>query len=540
MRKLILFIAIAAITAFSVAVVEAQIRQPGWRLPEREPREQIEPLPWDLQAAGHLLRRAGFSASPGELQRIVDQGFEATLDELLDFESIDDSAMEAQLAEREYSLVRLNQNERLRANAQNLQRWWLYRMIHSRHQLVEKMTLFWHDHFATSAQGVNFVNGREEPLVLVQNQTLRSHALGNFKEMVHAIARDPAMIYWLDNLTNVVGEPNENWARELMELFTMGEGNGYTEFDIQEAARAFTGWSVVPPRRRDSAEVLTFAFYPQRHDFEPKTVLGQTIVSQPGSEGVLDGEQVVEIIFEQPQVAEFITAKLWDFFVYAEPPEEIVSQLAEGFRDSGYDLKSLMRSIFEHPHFMSTKAYRAKIKSPVEFMVQAFRELEVGDPDNIPRLSQFLGLGQNLFLPPDVGGWTSDAGWINTGTLLARYNWLNCLTSNREGLDPRCVLGSEAPEIELPGARRIRDQIDVAGIIQENQLLFAVNVVDYFVRALLQDDVTLDTRYALEQYLLTGDDGLPAEFDIENEVTVDKKVRGLIYLVSLQPAYQLN
>ncbi len=523
------------VTGFVLAVMGAWLpAQPpgrgGWRVPPRL-GQQPEPLPWGLPAAAHLMRRAGFSAPPSQLQEVAEKGFEATLDALLDPQSVDDSAMEAALAARNYTFAmdRLN-GMGLRADANNLQRWWLYRMVNSRRQLVEKMTLFWHDHFATSVQTVDRVDSAGTPLMLIQNQTLRANALGNFKEMVRQIARDPAMILWLDNFSNVAGNPNENWARELLELFTMGEGNGYTQTDIQEAARCFTGWTL-------SRRTGRFLFDGRLHDYEPKTFLGQEIVLRSALVGIEDGDRVIDIIFEQPAVSRFIARKLWEFFVYPNPDDSVVQPLAKTFRESGYEIKPLMRAIFTHPHFLSVKAYRAKIKSPVEFVVEAFRELGVSDPDNLPRLTQAFGLGQNLFFPPDVGGWTSDGGWINTGTILSRFNLMTCLISNRIGepwlCNQRDTGGRGRPS---PAA----DQIDVNGLIEANQLFLGAEVVDYFVRALVQDDVSLDTRYAFEDYLSAGVAGQTRAFDITDPEIVDEKVRGLIYLVSALPAYQLN
>ncbi|MFQ5741413.1 MAG: DUF1800 family protein [Acidobacteriota bacterium] len=509
------------------ASLAGQVARGGWKLPRAPAPAEPKPLDWGPQAAAHLMRRAGFGASPKTQQRIMEQGLEASLDELLNFESVDDSEMETGLAAKAYGLVRTGGGvDFSRADGLGMQRWWLYRILNSKRQLLEKMTFFWHDHFATSLQKVRFVNGDGLPLLLVQNETLRRHALGNFKEMVHAIARDPAMIIWLDSFANVVGSPNENWGRELMELFTMGEGNGYTEKDIQEAARAFTGWTV-DPRNRESETYLKFVFFPPHHDYEAKTVLGQTLVSEPGEAGVQDGDRVIDIIFEQQAPAQFIARKLWEFFVYPNPDSQIVSQLGRVFQDSGYEIKPLMRAIFEHPHFMSEKAYRAKIKSPVEFVTGSFRQMGIQDPGNIPFILEVFGLGQSPFLPPDVGGWTSDTGWINTGTLLGRYNFMSFYTSNRQ---------------ERVRQQRFlaRDQIDVEGILHENQLSSDIAVVDYFVRALVQSDVSADTWATLLDYLNTGDDGLPLPFDAGDPSMVDKKVRGLIYLISLLPVYQLN
>ena len=237
----------------------------GWRYPGRYTgAEKIQALEWGTGAAAHLVRRGGFSASPEEIGRLVGQGFEATLDELLDYEAIDDSEMEAGLEAADHRAHSTEQNNgRYATNIGALQRWWLYRMVHSRRQLLEKMALLLARplrDFRLAGQlrsreqpgGDNAtLDGTEKPLMLVQNETLRQYALGNFKEMVHAIARDPAMILWLNNAENRVGNANENWARELLELFTVGESSesaAYTEFDIQEAARAFTGWTIVIPR----------------------------------------------------------------------------------------------------------------------------------------------------------------------------------------------------------------------------------------------------------------------------------------------------
>lgn len=225
---------------------------------------------WDRKAAAHLMRRAGFSSSPGELDRIVAQGWTATLEELLNFELVDDSEMEEDLAVRGYQLARTDPGTgQAFADSLQMNRWWFYRMIHSKRQLLEKMTLFWHDHFATSVRGVRQVDdAHDEPLLMMQNRLLRRYALGNFKFMVHEMARDPAMLIWLDNFINFPEQPNENWARELLELFTMGVGR-YGESDVQEAARAFTGWTLEPGALENG--FYRFHYDWIRHDFGRKT-----------------------------------------------------------------------------------------------------------------------------------------------------------------------------------------------------------------------------------------------------------------------------
>ena len=454
--------------------------------------------PWDSRTVGHLMRRAGFSASPEELDRFVEMGFEATLDELLNYEAVNDTEMEEGLAEKNYSLIRVNRRGRLRPRTSGMQRWWLYRMVNSKRPLLEKMTYFWHDHFATSVRTVRQVAPDEQPYMMTQNNLLREHALGNFKEMVQAIAVDPAMLVWLDNRRNVKEHPNENWARELLELFTMGVGN-YTDQDVVEAARAFTGWGL--NRRKGE-----FRFDLLKHDSGFKTFLGEF--------GMFNGDHIIDIVFEQDVTAEFITRKLWEFLVYPDPSETLIAELADVFRESDYEIRPLMRAIFEHPDFFSERAYRALIKSPVDLFVGLFRELGMSDPVSLPRL--MANTGQELFAPPDVSGWTSGVGWLNTTTLLARYNFFNTFASSR---------GDGSP--------------DFAKWVQTHQLSH-FDVVAFFLDVIVQNDVSVDTRYALNQYMTTDDDGGPMEWNINDRRTVDKKVRGVLYLILVLPAYQLN
>lgn len=458
-------------------------------------------VPWDEKTAAHLIRRAGFSASPAEIDRIVKQGFVATLDQLLKYEDVDDSAMLTALAAKNYQFVTTNSAGTKYAKVDDMQRSWLYRMVNGKHQLVEKMTYFWHDHFATSVSQVNLVDSTNRPLMVIQNELLRGYALGNFKELVEQVARDPAMLYWLDNRLNVRGKPNENWARELMELFTMGVDGGYTEQDIKEAARAFTGWGIDRPTQG-------FRFYPTQHDDGQKTFLGVT--------GNLDGGDVINIIFQQKVTAEFIAKKLFEFFVYPDPPRHLITELGNVFRDSGYDTGTLMRAIFEHPEFYADKAYRAHIKSPVELVVSIYREFGISDPVNLPRYMSTMN--QSLYAPPDVSGWVSGVGWMNTATVLSRYNFLNWIATRRSGTD----------------------MLDVNRIIQAAGLKTSQDVASYFLKTLVVNDASADTYYALEEYLRKDDSGKLVEFNISDSTTVDKKVRGLIYLVSILPEYQLN
>ena len=233
---------------------------------------------------------------------------------------------------------------------EQLRGWWLYCMLHGGHPLREKMTLFWHNHFATSLAKV-----QNPALMFGQNCLLREHALGQFGPLLQAISRDAAMMVWLDSNSNIKGKPNENFARELMEFFSLGVGH-YTEADVREAARSFTGW------RTDGAG---FALDAQLHDCGLKTVLGQT--------GAWDGNDVVRIVLEQPAAAQFLVRKLYHFLISenAVPPDSLLEPLCESFRKSDYDIAALVKTMLASRHFYSNHAFRQRVKGPVEYVLGA-------------------------------------------------------------------------------------------------------------------------------------------------------------------------
>lgn len=280
-----------------------------------------------------------------------------------------------------------------------LRAWWYREMLETPSPLTERMTLFWHNHFVSSLEKV-----KAPHLMYRQNVLLRRQALGNFGELLQAIAKDPAMVVYLDSAANKRGQPNENFAREVMELFTLGVGH-YTEQDVKEAARAFTGWSL----DRASYE---FRFYPFFHDDGEKQVLGRS--------GNLDGGDVLEILLAQPATAEFIVAKLWREFVSPQPPASEVKRLAGVLRAARYDIKTVLRALFLSDAFYAPENRAVLIKSPVELLVGTARQFGIGGLD--PRLSALAGrqLGQDIFAPPNVKGWPGGEDWINSTTLLGR------------------------------------------------------------------------------------------------------------------------
>jgi len=277
-------------------------------------------------------------------------------------------------------------------------------MLDTPSPLTERMTLFWHNHFVSSQQKVKLAE-----LMYRQNVTLRANALGNFGSLLHAMARDPAMVVYLDSARNRKGTPNENFAREVMELFTLGEGN-YGEQDIKETARAFTGWSL----DRATGE---FRFRPFIHDYGVKTVLGRS--------GDLDGDQVLDILLAQPQTAEFITRKLWREFVSPDPDPAEVARIAKRFRESRYDIKVALQGLLTSDAFYAHENRGALIKSPIDLVVGTLRQFDLKPAEPIPFAFAAATMGQNLFSPPNVRGWPGQEEWINSTTLLARKTFLD-------------------------------------------------------------------------------------------------------------------
>lgn len=292
-----------------------------------------------------------------------------------------------------------------------LREWWLGEMLTTPWPLTETMTLFWHNHFVSSQQKV-----RHPQLMYRQNVLLRRHALGNFGELLHAIARDPAMVIYLDSASNRKGQPNENFAREVMELFALGEGH-YAERDIKEAARAFTGWSIDPGTGE-------FVFRRAWHDEGVKTVLGVT--------GNLDGDAVLDILLARPETAEFIVAKLWREFVSPQPDPAEVRRIARVFREARYDVKAALGALLTSDAFYAEQNRGTLVKSPVDLIVGTLRQFNFTTGELTPFAFAAIRLGQNLFAPPNVKGWAGGEAWINSTTLLARKALLERLFRGEE------------------------------------------------------------------------------------------------------------
>ena len=371
--------------------------------------------PIGADAARHLLNRTGFDAQPDQIEAMARLSRREAVDRVLTGAATQARTPPPAWVGEFISPRRvrdLSPEERKQFQRQQVERaidlknWWVTEMLTTRSPLTERMTLFWHNHFTSGLQKV-----RSGALMYRQNVLLRRHALGNFAQLLHEVSRDPAMLVYLDSATNRRGQPNENFAREVMELFTLGEGS-YTETDIREAARAFTGWSIDPA----SGE---FLWRPFAHDGAVKTVLGRS--------GEFKGDEVLDILLAQPQTAAFVVGKMWKEFVSAEPDAREVKRIAAAFRESGYDIRAALRALLLSDAFFAPPNRGALIKSPVDLVIGTMRQFDVGYSDPLPLTLLLRTLGQDLFAPPNVKGWPGGEAWINSTTLLARKQFLERL-----------------------------------------------------------------------------------------------------------------
>jgi uncharacterized protein (DUF1800 family) len=433
----------------------------------------------------HLLRRAGFGATETELDQFATLGFAGAVDRLLHPEQVDDSATDQALAPLAATLTTPKQIEAAKY-------WWLNRMLYTRRPLQEKMTLFWHNHFATANSKVN-----NSTLMLQQIQLFRDSGLGNFETLLQKVTRDPAMLIWLDNRLNRKASPNENYAREVQELFTVGLGN-YTEQDVHEAARAFTGHSL--------DRTLSYVFNKNQHDTGTKTFEGQT--------GNFDADDILAILVRNPATARYITNKLFTWFVYDNPDPSVVDRLSSTFTTSGFDVRSVLQDIFTGPEFLSPQAFHGVIKQPVDYVVGSLKSLNVQNvgPDVTAVLRR---MGQDLLNPPDVSGWRGGPAWINSSTLFERFNWGDRLAIGRDSTKPYFT--------DVPG------QIQAQGVTSPDAL------VDYYLSLFVDGDVTPETRLGLIDYLNT-----PTPLALNDSGAIDLKARGLVHLALATPTYQLG
>jgi uncharacterized protein (DUF1800 family) len=465
--------------------------------------------PWNERLAAHLLRRAGFGGTAAQIQRLASRSMNAAVDGLVDFPSTEalppppelfdpremlrsllfsgqTSAKPDDMQRREIA-KQVRQGER--RSLIQLQNWWLNRMLNSPAPLQEKMALYFHGHFTTAA----IQKGVTPQMLLDQNQLFRSNALGNLRELTWQVSIDPAMMLYLDNARSDATHPNENYARELMELFTLGVDH-YTEKDVRESARAWTGWIVV--RRTGKAQ-----FVQSRHDGGSKTFLGQT--------GNWNGRDVVDIIYKQPACAAFWANSLLNFFVYNDPEPALVDAVAALIVKNGYDVKPVMSTLLRSNVFYSQRAYRALVKSPVEYVVGTYKALALSTID-VRAQRALVQMGQILFYPPNVAGWPGGANWLTSQTMIARQNFVASLVNS--------------------------PAMDEVGWMQQVPMKAAQASAE-LVSTLLQDDASPAACAQLTDYLNGAGTSALGMLSGEN---YQERVRGAAYLTMAMPAYQLN
>jgi uncharacterized protein (DUF1800 family) len=500
------------------------------------PLDQIDPAvawqpwqpssadPWGRKWAAHLYRRAAFGASRTDLLEAERLGPEGTLDLLLrgrpqageTLETLVDAGRTAAAHDARASF----------GDGEQLRGWWLYGMLQGGHPLREKLTLFWHNHFATS-----IVKVQSPALMFRQNCLLRQHALGRFGPLLQAISRDGAMLVWLDSNRNVKGKPNENYARELMELFSLGVGH-YTEKDVREAARAFTGWH---------SNGKGFAFNASAHDDGSKTVLGRT--------GPWDGGDVVRLVLEQPAAARFLVRKLYHFLINENtaPPAALLEPLCMSFRRSDYDVAGLVRTMLASRHFYSEHAFRQRVKGPVEYVLGAVQAVyrRYGEQETdyrplppLPLVGRLDAMGQSLFAPPNVKGWPGGGSWLNTSTVLERHNFAGALAlgtlwtyplaaPTAAAAVPRLLAEAGRHSVEEPELPRA---FDPARLPEEEAVSRPEDVVRVLLDLYLPGGARPDARAKLVEFV---SEGKPAG------AALARRVREAVHAILTMPEYHL-
>jgi uncharacterized protein (DUF1800 family) len=484
---------------------------------------------WDYRTAAHLLNRAAFGGTPEEIVATREKGLEGAVHDLIEVgaTTYDSPApewahprdlgairMEAHLAKQRGDNFKMRKARKLEGDELvDLRYWWLERIATTPTPLVEKMTLFWHSHFATSAQKV-----KDAYWMWLQNDTLRRHALGNFVALTKAISRDPAMMIYLDLPQSRQRHPNENWARELMELFTVGIGN-YTEKDVRESARAFTGYRLDLATQR-------YRFVPSQHDPGPKSFLGRT--------GNFYGDDTIDILTQQPACAEFVARKICLYFITDEPSPPLVNSVAERMRAHKFEIKPLLWEIFCSAEFYSERVIQSQIKSPMQFIVQTCKVLGCELPAPAVAQNAMGQMGQILFAPPSVKGWDGGRSWISTSTLLFRNNFANYLINGDSILsEPAARRGSGDLGFRVAAREALtqdvhRAPIDVDKIVSSEARSNPTKLIAEMSLRILQKDPPPADAAAFSKFL-----------EARGGTTDDSTIRGLIHLMMNTPLYQL-
>jgi len=476
---------------------------------------------WDSRYAAHLLRRAGFGGSPQEITAAASAGMQAAVSKLMHFGS--DSSPQAPQGDISYDNGPLADKMQRRNAIMLTQLWWLNRCLLNTNPLQERMVYFWSNHFTSGIGQKGIMPG----MIVNQYSLLRRFALGNYAQLTKEVSRDPAMLHYLDGIVNRAQHPNENYARELMELFTLGVGN-YGEEDVRQSARAFTGNSV----DRISGQSM---FNPRLHDDGVKTFLGRT--------GNFDGDNIVDTIMTQPATARFMARKFVRAFVYDDPEPELVDALATKFRDSGYDVASVVGVILRSNVFYSARAYRALVKSPLELAIGAMKTLGA-TAVGARTLGALAQMGQIPMQPPNVAGWPGGRLWLNTGTYNARLNYLHQLVMFKPASETEMAMAMTGPNQSLPQGMDPQIFLSPAGHIARPSAWVAgaamndpIAVTNRVLESVVQGDATVAQTQDILNYMST--DGIGNRVALSGE-NFEEKVRGGVSLAMALPTYQLS
>ena len=471
-----------------------------------EPYVPSAEQPWDTLRAAHLLRRTLIGPRATEIAEAVLSTPEQIVDQLLDVPFHLPLPPRAWVYEEPFTGSLTSEQKALRkARMHEVRAWWMDLMVNQELNIRERMVLFWHNHFATQAKDV-----QRPHLMFLQNTAFRKHAVGNFKTLVEEITRDPAMLYYLDGNLNKVGRPNENYGRELMELFTMGVGN-YTETDVGEAARALTGW-IVSGKKAE--------FRNSRHDKGEKNFLGQT--------GTFNDQDIVNIIFSQPVTAEFICRKLYQAFVYHYPDDNVVQEMAQLLRDNNYEIKPVLKTLLLSAHFFDSATIGARLKNPVEHLAGTARilSMEAGQDKDIRgeylfRLSDTLG--QYLLDPPNVAGWPGYRNWVSTTTLPERHKMTDEIVDGNPRRFGKLYFSVQKPDL-VGFVKSFPDPYDAAKLVRD------------MGECLMPFKVDSDREELFLATLLEGADVYDWDPDDRDAL---RRISNLVKLIFELPEYQL-
>lgn len=446
----------------------------------------------DARHCGHLLRRAAFGPTPDQYEHFLPMTPEERVDALFDFDPASDVGGLNAFREQARALFDI------RRNINSVVEWWFHRMMQTPFPLQERVALFWHDHFATSGSKV----GRAD-WMFDQTELFRTHGLGSFRELVLRVGRQPAMLRWLDGNNSRKGSPNENYGREIMELFCLGVGQ-YEERDIQELARAFTGWRI---RGRSSD------FNKGNHDDGEKVLFKGKPYEQRGN---FNDEQAVDAILKHPAAPRFIARRLLETFVHREPSEEHVEYYANRLLAEDWQIRPVLKQMLASQFFHSEASHRARVKSPIELAVGACKAASANPRAGFLRDTTGR-MGQRLLFPPNVAGWEGGAAWINSTTVIERFRF--CRQLGEHGFN----------EFVESGLR---------SYLQGSKLQSADDVIDALAVLMLDGEIDDDLRVRMRDYMNLNRENKPEDFRLDGRRYNDK-VRGLVQLLASSPVYQL-